>query len=416
MATLSWFEPRKCWRINFSLTLRSQKVRRAKYAPGKAEATVLATQLGRLEQATRTGMATQQEIEEWIERGWIGADQAGLAFTGYAESATRKARRNPAPTDHDQLLKAYSEYAAQTCKGGALSRNYAKNMSQARQVIGWLKAEWPNLSDLTPEAVRARLLSMKDHYTESSLRHFLIKTHLLLDHAMNLGMVPHNTAREVRLRRDLNVRVKSAKSRRILSREEAERLLAVSLEYPRYLNGGLPAVVRLGLYAGMRNEEMCWFKWGSIDWERRILSVQESVCELTGETWVPKDYEARRIDVKQVCIDYLRKEKDRQTKAGVLGPFVLSAGKPLFRTADDRLKPMHPDTPSKAFGRMIREAGWDTRITVYSMRHTYATMALRSGVDLRTLQKRMGHADLKTTMEYLHFIEPEAHPMNKLPY
>lgn len=43
-------------------------------------------------------------------------------------------------------------------------------------------------------------------------------------------------------------------------------------------------------------------------------------------------------------------------------------------------------------------------------------MALCSGVDLRTLQKRMGHSDLKTTVEYLHFIEPEAHPMDQLSY
>ena len=50
------------------------------------------------------------------------------------------------------------------------------------------------------------------------------------------------------------------------------------------------------------------------------------------------------------------------------------------------------------------------------MRPPCATMAVRSAVDLRTLQKRMGHSDLKTTMEYLHFIEPEAHPMDKLPY
>jgi len=55
-------------------------------------------------------------------------------------------------------------------------------------------------------------------------------------------------------------------------------------------------------------------------------------------------------------------------------------------------------------------------ITIYSMRHSYATMALRSGVDVRTLQRRMGHADIKTTMEYLHHIEPEQHPMDRLPY
>ena len=50
-------------------------------------------------------------------------------------------------------------------------------------------------------------------------------------------------------------------------------------------------------------------------------------------------------------------------------------------------------------------------------RHTcLPKLTLRSRVDLRTLQKRMGHSDLKTTMEYLHFIEPEAHPMDSLPY
>ncbi len=129
MATLSWFDPRNCWRVNYTLTLRSQKVRRAKYAPGKPEATLLATQLGRVEQATRAGMATQQEIEEWIERGWIGENQAGIAFTGYAESATRKRQLHPAPTDHQRLLEAFSEYAAHTSKGGALGRNFVKNIS-----------------------------------------------------------------------------------------------------------------------------------------------------------------------------------------------------------------------------------------------------------------------------------------------
>ena len=158
-------------------------------------------------------------------------------------------------------------------------------------------------------------------------------------------------------------------------------------------------MVRLGLYAGLRNEEMGWLQWSAIDWDNRILNVQESVCPLTKETWVPKDYEARRIDVKPACIEFLQAERARQEQKDLLGVFVLPGGKPGSRQQEDRLKPVHPDTPSKSFAKMIRAEEWDTEITVYSLRHTYATMALRAGVDLRTLQKRMGHADIKTTLE-----------------
>ena len=416
MATVSWFKARQCWRINYTLALRSKKTRRAKYAKSRSEANLMATQLERVEQATRTGMAIQHEIEDWIERGWLAENQAEVAFVGYADSSNRKQQLNPQSTDYERILESFSLYAENTSKGGRLGRNYSNNMSQARQVIAWLKAEWPNLPDLSPEGIRSHLFKMKDKYTESSIRHFLIKTHLLLDHAVKLRMIAENPAREVRLRRDLNIRVKPSKERRILTEEEARHLLDISMKYPEYLNGGLPTLVRLGLYAGLRNEEMCWLKWDCIDWDRRILSIQESVCEVTGATWVPKDYEARRIDVKEACIDFLLEEQERQLKGNNNSPFVLPAGRPGATRNEYRQKPVHPNTPSKSFARMISDEKWDESITVYSLRHTYATMALRSGVDLRTLQKRMGHADIKTTMAYLHFIEPEEHPMDKLPY
>ncbi len=89
MATISWFNARQCWRINYTLTLRNKKMRRAKYAKAKADANVLATQLGRIEQATRTGMATQHDIEEWIDRDWLAENQAETAFSGFAESIER---------------------------------------------------------------------------------------------------------------------------------------------------------------------------------------------------------------------------------------------------------------------------------------------------------------------------------------
>lgn len=64
---------------------------------------------------------------------------------------------------------------------------------------------------------------------------------------------------------------------------------------------------------------------------------------------------------------------------------------------------------------MVRTAGLDPRITLYSLRHTYATELLRV-TDLRTVKRRLGHASIRTTEQYLHEIEPDAHPTRGLPY
>jgi site-specific recombinase XerD len=118
--------------------------------------------------------------------------------------------------------------------------------------------------------------------------------------------------------------------------------------------------------------------------------------------------------VKQVCIDYLIEEQQRQESEGILGSFIMPAGH--AKAPQYRGRPLTQEVPQKAFSKMVKAEGMRSNITIYCMRHTYATMALRSGIDIRTLQRRMGHSDIKTTMEYLHYIEPEEHPMDKLPY
>jgi site-specific recombinase XerD len=45
------------------------------------------------------------------------------------------------------------------------------------------------------------------------------------------------------------------------------------------------------------------------------------------------------------------------------------------------------------------------RVTIHTLRHSYATHLLESGVNIRVIQKYPGHSQLETTMIYLHLTQ-----------
>ncbi len=52
----------------------------------------------------------------------------------------------------------------------------------------------------------------------------------------------------------------------------------------------------------------------------------------------------------------------------------------------------------------MRKADISKKVGAHTMRHSFASHLVLAGVDLRTVQDLMGHADIKTTMIYLQTV------------
>jgi integrase/recombinase XerD len=66
----------------------------------------------------------------------------------------------------------------------------------------------------------------------------------------------------------------------------------------------------------------------------------------------------------------------------------------------DRARPMDRGTVLRACRLIARRAGLTKRVTVHTLRHSFATHLLEAGVDLRTIQALLGHRSLRTTALY----------------
>jgi integrase len=150
-------------------------------------------------------------------------------------------------------------------------------------------------------------------------------------------------------------------------------------------NGVTKEMIFTALRTGMRQGELRGLQWSSIDWENRIVSVRHSRCDYTKGLVPPKNNKERHIPLDTDLFQMLH---ERKRATGYV--FLDIDGEPF----DNKRLTRRLARARKRAG--LRQFGWHT------LRHTFGSHLAAKGAPISAIQELMGHANITTTMRYIH--------------
>jgi integrase len=157
-------------------------------------------------------------------------------------------------------------------------------------------------------------------------------------------------------------------------------------------------VIELGLKLGLRDQELAHAEWSDIDWHDSVYRVRSKPqMEFT-----VKDCEERDIPISSDLLRSLRQARARHPKTKlIVGTKKDTPNHKLLRSLKRLAKRSGLNCKQCAGCLSDSEESLCEQWYLHKLRATYATTLLRNGVDLRTVQAYMGHADIATTAKYL---------------
>ena len=216
-----------------------------------------------------------------------------------------------------------------------------------------------------------------------------------LKQAVEWGLLLRNPCQGVTLPR------KQHREMAVWTPQEVGRFLAVARDDPAGV------LFELAVTTGLRPSEYLALKWLDIDFERGTVSINRSIDFSPGGGWAfaeNKTGRSRRVvkllsgliprvRTHQMSQEAIRKEAGEDWQEHGL-VFTTDIGTPIDRHNLTR----------RAFYPLVEAAGV-SRIRLYDLRHTAATLALAAGVPVKVLSEQLGHASATLTLDtYSHVL------------
>lgn len=242
--------------------------------------------------------------------------------------------------------------------------------------------------------------NMKPLETESiRTYHRMLST--ILTRAVKWGYIPENPVAKTDLPTRQSVKASKIK---YLEEDDARKLLNLLQEEPIKLR----TFFTFDLLSGLRRGEIAGLYWSDIDWVNQTVSINRTL------NYVPKAgvYEdtpktassERPLKLTPSAFVLLQKYKHWQDeqKADLGDAWEDTQGR-IF--TNNFGKPIFPSSATQWFSHFIERTGLP-KVTVHSLRHTYASLMIADGIPLIVVSRQLGHAQASTTANiYAHALK-----------
>ena len=361
MATGTVKKRGKAWQIDISLGYIDGKQKRKRWtskATTKAEATAeMNDELYKLNRQTRTGEAVDNDYRL------------------------------------SDLFESWKDHIQTNIVNPNTRRDYIYYIEHAMNVLP------DNIAEINLRSVDDMMLEItQDKGLSHNLANkILARLKSMLNYGVSRGVLSSNPIKEAK-----PLPKKPVKHRRALTKEEVQTLLDTAP--PKW-----STIWRLILSTGLRKQEFLNLRWNNIDLDKRIMRV------LPTDKWSPKTSTSiRTIPLTDNVVKDLKKIK-KQAESINNYVFTTDTGKQLnhlLRTLKTHLHNMFCAIHEIPYGKRLNKKEQQLynkhsleieaemkRIDLHALRYTFCTQLIGAGVDLKTVQRLMGHSSPEVTLK-----------------